>query len=385
MVGEETDYRLERVGRRQLIACAAVAVMILSGLSVFVVLASGPAAAAGPFRSLRIGINPLVITTLNPLKITLADEYVVVYNVYSTLITYDKTYHAIPDLATHWSLAPDSRTWTFDLVQGAYFTSPLSPGDRSHPVTADDVVYSFQLQSATKGSILHSYTAAITSVTKTGPYQVQIVTNGPFAGMYSSASAIPILPQYVQSQVGRQPRLRGRVFHQCDHARVGRRIRLHVYGESGPAQRYVPTCGRHEHRQTEAGRRRPPRVWQRGGHVGPRRQPVALQHPRGRAIPVRPRGRPGPPQRPRLGLRQHRRQQAGRDAAVPQGCEWQSHRRARRTFLHAEHPPAVGDRGEGHRGLACTGGNPDHRFPLAHQPGLRPLQHHPDERVPVER
>src|SRR5206468_7413097 len=56
--------------------------MILSGLSVFVVLASGPAAAAGPFRSLRIGINPLVITTLNPLKITLADEYVVVYNVY---------------------------------------------------------------------------------------------------------------------------------------------------------------------------------------------------------------------------------------------------------------------------------------------------------------
>src|SRR5436309_7829402 len=104
--------------------------MILSGLSVFVVLASGPAAAAGPFRSLRIGINPLVITTLNPLKITLADEYVVVYNVYSTLITYDKTYHAIPDLATHWTLASDNRTWTFDLVQDAYFTSPLSPGDR---------------------------------------------------------------------------------------------------------------------------------------------------------------------------------------------------------------------------------------------------------------
>src|SRR3989454_1216296 len=186
MVGEETDYRLERVWRQQLIACAVVAVMILSGLSVFVILASGPAAAAGPFRSLRIGINPLVITTLNPLKITLADEYVVVYNVYSTLITYDKTYHAKPDLATDWSLAPDNITWTFNLVHDAYFTSPLNPSDRSHPVTADDVVYSYQLQSATKGSILHSYTAAVASVTRTGPYQVQIVTNGPFAGMYSS-------------------------------------------------------------------------------------------------------------------------------------------------------------------------------------------------------
>src|SRR5256712_450157 len=106
MVGEETQYRFGRVWRQQLISCAVVAVMILSGLSVFLGLASGPAAAAGPFRSLRIGINPLVITTLNPLKITLADEYVVVYNVYSTLISYDKTYHAIPDLATHWSLAP---------------------------------------------------------------------------------------------------------------------------------------------------------------------------------------------------------------------------------------------------------------------------------------
>ena len=76
VIGEETDYSFERVWRQQLIACAVVAVMIFSGLSVFVVLASGPAAAAGPFRSLRIGINPLVITTLNPLKITLADEYV---------------------------------------------------------------------------------------------------------------------------------------------------------------------------------------------------------------------------------------------------------------------------------------------------------------------
>src|SRR3989442_12865285 len=47
--------------------------------------------------------------------------------------------------------------------------------------------------------ILHSSTAAVASVTKTGPYQVQIVTNGPFAGMYSTASAIPILPQYIWS------------------------------------------------------------------------------------------------------------------------------------------------------------------------------------------
>src|SRR5712692_9934023 len=180
MVGEEAEYRVERVWRHRLIAVSLVAVMVLSGLTAFVLLASGPAAAAAPFRSLRIGINPLVITTLNPLKITLADEYVVVYNVYSTLITYDKNYHPIPDLATHWTLASDNRTWTFDLVQNAYFTSPLSPGDRSHPVTADDVVYSYQLMYDTKGSVFSSYAnkSVIKSISKTGTYQFQIVTNG---------------------------------------------------------------------------------------------------------------------------------------------------------------------------------------------------------------
>ena len=199
MIGERAEAPLEQVGGQRLIASLLVAVVVVSGLTAFVVLGSGPAAAAAPFRSLRIGINPLVITTLNPLRITLADEYVVVYNVYSTLITYDKTYRAVPDLASHWSLASDNKTWTFDLVQNAYFTSPLSPGDRSHPVTADDVVFSFQVQKATKGSILHSYTKPLVSITKTGPYQVQIVTDGPFAGMYSAASAIPILPQYIWS------------------------------------------------------------------------------------------------------------------------------------------------------------------------------------------
>ena len=199
MIEETTGQVKERSWGARFAASMVVAVVLLSGMTAVLVLGSGTAAAAAPFRSLRIGVNPLVVTTLNPLKITLADEYVIVYNVYSTLVTYDKSYHVVPDLAYQWSLASDKRTWTFDLVQNAYFTDPLNPSDRSHPVTADDVVYSFQLQNTTKGSTQHSYTAAIASVTKTGPYQLRIVTYGPFAGMNSAASAIPILPQYIWS------------------------------------------------------------------------------------------------------------------------------------------------------------------------------------------
>lgn len=164
-----------------------------------VVPGHGRAATPMAFRSMRIGILNLAITTLNPMKITLNDEYVVVYNVYSTLISYDKHYNPKPDLAQSWSLAPDNVTWTFNLVHDAYFTDPTNPGSRAHPVTSADVVYSIQLEMNTKGSIFNSYTQAIASVSAIDTYTVQIVTSYPYAAMYSTASAIPILPQYVWS------------------------------------------------------------------------------------------------------------------------------------------------------------------------------------------
>src|SRR5947199_9782377 len=82
MVGEEAEYRFERVWRHRMIAVSLVAVMVLSGLTAFVLIAPGPAAAAAPFRSLRIGINPLVIKTPTPTKINLAEQNVALYNSY---------------------------------------------------------------------------------------------------------------------------------------------------------------------------------------------------------------------------------------------------------------------------------------------------------------
>jgi len=186
--------------RRTGIALVITVVFVLTAFAaVLTVPARVDAANPTAFRSLRFGILNLAITTLNPMKITLNDEYVVVYNVFSTLISYDKSYNPVPDLASSWSLAPDNVTWTFNLVHDAYFTDPTAPSDRSHPVTSADVVYSYQVEMATKGSILNSYTEQLAGVSAVDTYTVQMVTKQPYAAMYSTASAIPILPQYIWS------------------------------------------------------------------------------------------------------------------------------------------------------------------------------------------
>ncbi len=171
-------------------------VLIVSAFAV-TLFASAPARAAPPFRSLRIGELGLQITTFNPLLITLTDEYVVVYNTYSTLATFDKDYRVLPDLAYNWSLAPDDVTWTFHLVHSAYFVDPTNPSSRSHPVTAADVVYSYNLNMNTSGSVFYTYVTELASVSAPDPYTVQIVTRQPLAAMSATLTNIPILPQYI--------------------------------------------------------------------------------------------------------------------------------------------------------------------------------------------
>lgn len=187
--------------KRSIIVASIVALLLVAGFVGTVTLGTGHARAAATPRTFTVGLVNINVVTYNPMSITLVDEYIVVYNVYSTLITYDANYHAAPDLAYNWTLSSDQLTWTFHLVHNAYFTDPTNPGDRTHPVTSADVLFSFQLNQAQTGSILHSYTTPIVSMATPDPYTFTISTATPFAAIYSTASAIPILPAYVWSGV----------------------------------------------------------------------------------------------------------------------------------------------------------------------------------------
>ncbi len=182
---------------KSIVTAGVVTVLIASALIGIITFASSPAKAAPPFRSLTVGLVNMNVVTYNPMAITLLDEFVVIYNVYSTLVTYDGNYHVRPDLASSWTLSGDQKTWTFNLVHDAYFTDPTNPSDRSHPVTSDDVLFSYQINQQQSASILHSFTINIASMSAPDPYTFVVTTSKPFAAMFSTTSAISILPKYV--------------------------------------------------------------------------------------------------------------------------------------------------------------------------------------------
>ncbi len=193
------EVQSELVRGRRLLSTLIVGVFILSSIAGLVTITSPGARAAAPYRVFNIGVVNMQVATYNPLVMTLVDEYIVVYNIYSTLATYDGAYHIRGDLAYNWSVAPDQTNWTFHLVHGAYFTDPTNPGDRSHPVTADDVVFSYNLNMNLSASIFHSYVDTFTAVwyNAADPSTVYMRTPQPFAAMDSAISAIPIFPRYI--------------------------------------------------------------------------------------------------------------------------------------------------------------------------------------------
>jgi len=186
--------------QRRLTAYVLIAVIIISVIAAtaFVLLSARPPAVT---RSLRIGLSGQDATTLNPNAMTLTLEFVVVYNIYSTLIMRDASYNVVGDLAHAWEVAADNLTWTFHLVQNAYFTDPAKPADRSHPVTADDVVFSYDLLLQNDTSGLSGYVSTIASATKVDTYTVRLVTTEPYAAMDSTLGAVPIFPKYLWQSI----------------------------------------------------------------------------------------------------------------------------------------------------------------------------------------
>lgn len=187
------------------VALVLVAMIVLMAiLAVVVTVPRIASAQSTTFRSVRIGVgdDALQIATQNPLRITLLYEFVLVYNVYSTLLTYDRSYNLVGGLAYDWFVEPDQKNWTFNLVDNAHFLDPRNPSDRTHPVTADDVVFTFNLVQSNPGNIFETYVERIVSVEKVDTYTVRIGFDQPYAAMTSVASVIPILPQYIWSGIG---------------------------------------------------------------------------------------------------------------------------------------------------------------------------------------
>src|SRR5947207_15198136 len=97
--------------QRRLIAYVLVAIIVVAVLATtaYVLLSGRPQPTT---RSLRIGLFGQTAKSLNPNVFTLTLEFVVVYNIYSTLATRAGAYPMVGDLAYAWDVAPVKLTWT---------------------------------------------------------------------------------------------------------------------------------------------------------------------------------------------------------------------------------------------------------------------------------
>ena len=101
-------------------------------------------------------------------------------------------------LAKSWEVAPDGVTWTFHLRKGAQFSD-------GHPMTAEDVLFNFQLAYDEK---LHPSVQDLLKiddkpfeVSAPDLYTVVVKTSAPIATLVDVVSTIHIVPKHILEPV----------------------------------------------------------------------------------------------------------------------------------------------------------------------------------------
>jgi len=165
----------------------------------------GEVAAVHEDRQFIVGGPELTVSTLSPFLYTMADEYIAIWYCASTLLTYDMDLNIAGDLAEWWTVSDDGLTWTFKIVENAYFYDPSEPdgGGTTHPLTVHDIIYTYwSIQNFR--SNLHFYFPGevdgsedtIADMIPDGNWKFTIQLGVPFAPFVGAITTIPILPKY---------------------------------------------------------------------------------------------------------------------------------------------------------------------------------------------
>ena len=193
-----------RIGLKTMRALAIMIVMVLtvSAMSVFITgsPATGTVSAADEGY---VGVGWLSeIVNWNPLAIEMVEDYVACYLVYSALFTYDQNWNGpVYDLATGYyqRVNPTTgvMTTTINITDTAYFRNAANIDDTSHPLTADDVVFSFQTMKDNTGATFDWYLEEVSNITKVNNYAFSMDTPYAKATLIDDIASMPIVPKYL--------------------------------------------------------------------------------------------------------------------------------------------------------------------------------------------
>jgi len=198
-----------RVTRTSMLVAVLLAAMMLGLPSALTgdknVSVAENAAALDVERMFTVGTAEISVATLNPFSYTMVDEYMAIWMCSSTLLTYDVDMNRIGDLATSWSASPDGLTWTFKIVNNAYFVEQSNPTSTAHQLTVDDIIYTYYLIQNTDNN-LHFYfpggapdggtPPTIAAMNKISNFEFEIVLTTPYAPFVGALTSIPIVPKY---------------------------------------------------------------------------------------------------------------------------------------------------------------------------------------------
>jgi peptide/nickel transport system substrate-binding protein len=151
-----------------------------------------PAAFAADKATAALTAEP---QSLDPIFDTNLPALNVYYNVFDQLTGIDSTGKVFPRLATDWSVTPDLKTWTFNLRKDAKFQD-------GKPVTAADVVFTYETAKNDPKSKLGGYLTMMTGIKATGDYTVTFTLNTPFAPWERQVTLVSIVPMATYKEMG---------------------------------------------------------------------------------------------------------------------------------------------------------------------------------------
>jgi peptide/nickel transport system substrate-binding protein len=187
------EFAAGRLSRRELLrrgALVGISAPVLGGILAACGSSSPSPSTSKPTSGLsNATINVGIVTpagAINPITIDDQGGLDMLGQTGEYLTFSDQTLTLQPQLATSWSSNATADVWTFNIRPGVKFSN-------GQPLTADDVVYTYQLQTSTKtgGNALSALGGVLepSGVVKTGEYTVEFhleAPNGNFAYLTSS-------------------------------------------------------------------------------------------------------------------------------------------------------------------------------------------------------
>jgi peptide/nickel transport system substrate-binding protein len=160
------------VGTRIAALLASVMFAATTGLLVVPAAVMCPALAAGAGGGQVTVAEPTPPDTFDPIAHSDFNNWFVWQLVYETLVVVQPDGRVAPLLATSWKVGPDAMTYVFTLRRGVKFHN-------SSPLTADDVVFTFERLMAKGIPYAKARFPNVASVTAVDPGTVQIQLKKP--------------------------------------------------------------------------------------------------------------------------------------------------------------------------------------------------------------